>query len=233
MPGLGNMQKTTRAHDSLPYLLFEPDRDAHSDGEVPLIVFLHGSGECGDGDPSHDSLGKLESCGLPQVAAANALPLIEEGLALRVAAPQAGPEHWDPHLEDGRVLGIIDELVEEGKADPSRCYLTGLSMGATGVWKLAAREPRRFAALFPMSGSIPSEADQARAVPCWMFTGEKDQYYSIEKIERRVEELRQAGADITLTKDPDARHERGFWRKTYERPDLYRWLLSHETPSRP
>lgn len=228
------MQKTKRTHHSLPYLLFEPDRGVRPDGRAPLIIFLHGSGESGDGDSSHDSLAKLERCGLPQVAAADALPATEEeGLALRIVAPQAGPEHWEPHLKDGRVLGLVDELIEEGKADPSRCYLTGLSMGATGAWKLAAREPRRFAALFPMSGSIPSEADQAREVPCWMFAGEKDQYYSIEKIERRVEELRQAGADITFTKDPDARHERDFWRRSYERPDLYRWLLGHQAPNGP
>src|ERR1700683_2862705 len=48
----------------------------------------------------------------------------------------------------------LEQSVKEFHGDRERVYLTGLSMGGYGVWDLAAKYPRKFAAYVPICGGI-------------------------------------------------------------------------------
>jgi predicted peptidase len=118
----------------------------------------------------------------------------------------------------------VEELVEDLKLDPRRIYVSGLSMGGFGAWKLVASKPERFAALVPVcGGGDPNWAQRLRDVPTWAFHGAEDSVVSVRHTQSMVDALRAVGAPIRFTLYPDVGHE--SWAQTYENPELYEWLL--------
>ena len=84
---------------------------------MPLIVFLHGSGEKGadlQKIKSHVPLKYLETNKLDCIVLASQCP---------------DNKYWD----SDQLYLLIKKIVVENKIDSSRIYLTGLSMGAW-VW---------------------------------------------------------------------------------------------------
>jgi predicted peptidase len=211
----------------LHYLLFTPPGINGESERLPLIVFLHGRGERAQDQASEDALAKVKTTGLPLLASTDRLPKTGgAGFPMLVAAPQAAG-YWNPHTEQGHIVDLVDELIRDHNADPNRCYLTGLSMGAFACWEIAARAPGRFAAMVPVSGGIPPAAVSAGDTPVWVFTGGRDGHYPADQVGSAVEKLRSNGGDITLTVEPDAGHNQPFWNDIYGRSDLYEWLLAH------
>lgn len=193
----------------LPYLLYAPDGDP--DKKVPLVLFLHGSGERGD------NLTHVGDEGLAEI-----LSNLPE--AAIVVVPQCSEDtRWTDHLE---VLeAILDEVIAGHPADSSRIYLTGLSLGGQGAWFLAARAPERFAALVPVCGrSNPEAAERLRGLPTWVFHGADDDVVPSNESEKMVQALRAAGGDVRLSIYPDTGHD--SWTTTYSDPELYRWLFA-------
>ena len=52
-------------------------------------------------------------------------------------------------------MAILDEVMSEYKTDPKHVYLTGLSMGGSGTFSLAAAHPERWAAIAPICNCPP------------------------------------------------------------------------------
>ena len=99
--------------------------------KIPLIVFLHGSGERGNN--------------LEIVKAHSPFTyknLIKEPVA--ILAPQCPENTW---WDTDAVYFLIREISEKYKIDKERIYLTGLSMGGWGTLKLAGEHPEMFAAV--------------------------------------------------------------------------------------
>src|SRR5260221_4091008 len=130
------LAKTVR----LNYLLFlPPDYGADPQQKWPLILFLHGAGERGS-DPE-----LLKLYGRPKVVEGwPDCPFI-------VASPQCPIDSiWLYQLDALNVL--VDDLLSKYAIDPTRIYLTGLSLGGYGTWHLATLHPERFAAIAPVCG---------------------------------------------------------------------------------
>jgi predicted peptidase len=205
----------------MPFLLYRgrgvPDHDG-----APLIVFLHGSGECGD---TVRTLEALLVHSLPWVAANDRLPAEVDGAAFPflIACPQTARRSWKEDSE--RVIVLINELCESEGADRARCYLSGVSMGGGGCWDIAAAAPDRIAALVPISGRV-RVAPQTRARPAvWLFHGAHD---DTNPACQAVERLRVGRANQALTRleiDFSVGHDPPFWNRTYARADVYSWLL--------
>lgn len=204
------------------YLLYLPaayGRDAEA--RWPLLLFLHGRGERGD------DLQLLTKHPLPQTLAAQAdFPFI-------VVSPQLPGElqSWTAMIEP--LNALIDEVEARYSTDPSRRYLTGLSLGGFGTWEFAFRHPRRFAAVAPIAGgfsfgtrSVPSRVSGLTDLPIWAFHGALDQRVSCWQSEVLVTALRARGSDIRFTRYEDGDHE-AAWRRAYADPELFRWLLDH------
>jgi predicted peptidase len=122
---------------------------------------------------------------------------------------------------------LVDHVVAKLNVDPNRVYVTGLSMGGYGTWRLAAKYPERFAAALPIcGGGQPDEMAKALSrVPIWAFHGEKDAVVRVAESKKMVEAVRRAGGDVKLTVYPDVEHN--SWDRTYDNQEVYDWLLSH------
>lgn len=202
------------------YLLFLP-RNPNNVGPKrwPLLLFLHGAGERGD------NLAKVAGHGPPKLVKTRPeFPFI-------VASPQCpAGEHWTTNV----LLAFLEELLVEYPVDPSRVYLTGLSMGGYGTWDLATACPERFAAVAPICGGgeilpiLLAESRKLRALrslPVWAFHGAKDDVVPLDESERMVKAMQNIGNDARLTIYPDAEHD--AWTATYDNPALFDWFLSH------
>jgi predicted peptidase len=189
------------------HLLFTPAGKPKSC--LPLLVFLHGSGERGT------DLEKVKSHGPPK--------LIEDGKKFRyfVLSPLCPKRRW---WRPDDVVRLIDAVIAEHPVDADRVYLTGISMGGYGTWATAARHPDRFAALVPIcGGGDPKTVDSIKHIPTWVFHGARDEAVPLESSQRMVDALKELGSKVKFTVYPDAEHD--SWTETYENPKLYKWLL--------
>ena len=203
-----------------PYRVYFPnDYENDSKRGRPLIVFLHGSGEAGDGGPELD---KIEKGGLPKLVKTHD-PALPKDFPFIVLAPQLPPyENWSPY----ELTWLIDQFCETHAVDRDRIYLTGLSLGGYGVWDTAIAFPDRFAAIAPIAGAgDPADVERIKSLPVWIFHGEKDPTVPVEEAHRMADALTKIGSPPKLTIYPDARHN--SWDKGYRTPELYEWFLAH------
>lgn len=202
----------------VPFLLYVPEDYEAGDEAWPLVLFLHGAGERGDG--SDEQLKKVAVHGPPkQAAAGRQFPFI-------VVSPQCSYD--EPNIPRGwqadQLLALLDKLETELKIDTDRVYLTGLSMGGFGSWRLAAAAPTRFAAVAPIcGGGNPNDVAALVDVPVWAFHGAKDPVVKLESSIMCIDAIREAGGHPRLTVYPEASHD--SWTQTYDNPMFYEWLL--------
>ncbi|MEO7148817.1 MAG: PHB depolymerase family esterase [Rhodanobacteraceae bacterium] len=216
----------------LPYRLFAPPQTgAH--GKLPLIVFLHGSGQNGDNDEDQIAGGANGALQLLEVAR-------REHLRLLFAAPQSPQDYWVP----AQVMAVIADVEHEWPIDHRRIVLTGLSTGATGAWDMAKAWPDRFAALVPMSGMTELAGLASIAgVPEWVFHAADDDDTNVETgyggamIGSRavVHALREAGGYPRYTEyahGPVHPDPHVIWPRAYATPGLLEWMLRQRVPTR-
>jgi len=200
----------------LPYLLYLPEDYAGGGEDWPLILFLHGAGERGD------DLEKDKKHGPPKLIAkaGRRFPFV----IASPQCPQAG--WWSSDVQVAALDALLSDLVSRYRIDEKRVYLTGLSMGGFGTWRLASLYPERFAAIAPIcGGGEPEMAERIGKLPTWVFHGAKDGTVPVGKSEVMVEALRKAGNEVRFTVYPEAGHD--SWTETYDNPDLYDWFLQH------
>ena len=100
----------------LDYFLYLPkDYDSSSNRKWPMILFLHGAGERGDG------LEAVKKHGIPKIVAE------DDEFPFIVVSPQC-PENtlWKDHFE--ALDALLKEIGAAYSVDSDRVYLTGLSM---------------------------------------------------------------------------------------------------------
>ena len=184
--------------------------DADPEKKWPLLLFLHGSGERGS------DLEIVKKNGPPR--------LIAEGrdLPFVVVSPQCPKGEWWNSFE---LNALLDQVCAENRIDPGRIYVTGLSMGGFGAWRLALRYPERIAAIVPIcGGGDPLDAARLRALPVWAFHGAKDPAVDPGLSRAMVAAVVAAGGKARLTLYPDAGHD--SWTQAYAEPELFPWLLA-------
>lgn len=192
------------------YLLYLPNGYRNTGKRWPLILFLHGAGERGD------DLDLVKKHGPPKIVEKKALPFI-------VVSPQCPEGKW---WSNDVLIALLDHVVATYRVDPSRIYLTGLSMGGYGTWSLACEYPERFAAIAPIcGGGNPHLAFRLVNLPVWAFHGAKDDVVPLEESQRMVNAIKKLGGQARLTVYPNAQHD--SWTRTYDNPRFYEWLLSH------
>ena len=206
-------EKTITRTLSCRYLLFLPAGYGEKEQKWPLILFLHGAGERGD------DLEKVKVHGPPKIAEK------KKDFPFIVVSPQCPEEKWWPNEID-MLTNLLDDIVGRYEVDEERIYLTGLSMGGYGAWRLATEEPERFAAMAPIcGGGIPALAEKLKDVPVWAFHGAKDEVVPLKESEDMVNALKACGGQVKLTVYPEAGHD--SWTETYNNDELYKWFLSH------
>jgi predicted peptidase len=203
---------------ALPALVSLPaayDDDAVPPPHWPLILFLHGRGERGS------DLESVLRYGVPPVV------LREPDFPYITISPQLpdGCEWIDHHAS---LLEILRYVTTHLAVDPQRVYLTGLSMGGRGAWRLAAAYPGLFAAVVPICGQMPDmdnflqQLPALQEKPIWVFHGGKDDVAPVGDSDRIVAALRELGSDVRYTIYPDAGHD--SWTQAYAEPETWAWL---------
>lgn len=198
----------------------------------PVILFLHGVGECGS-----DGLRPTE------VGIGRAIRRHADRFPALVVFPQVPPEcrGWRGNAA-AAALRALDHVIAEFRGDPRRLYLTGLSMGGSGTFRVAAEQPGRFAALIPVSADFDGELSRppapssaspdaylalARAIgktPVWIFQGAEDTTPPPAVTRRLVRALERYSPDVRYTEYARAGHN--AWDQAYSEPAVLPWLLA-------
>ena len=217
-----------------PYVVYvPPEYDPRK--PWPVILFLHGSGERG-----RDGLKQTE------VGIGRAIRLHRSWIPAIVVMPQCPPGRaWDDAMLR-MALACVQQASQRYHLDPRRVYLTGLSLGGAGAWRLAAELPGRFAAVVPICGFVgdprtrpPTDlvarmAPRLARRPIWAFHGAADPVVSVEQARTITAAVRAAGGQVQYTEIPGAGHN--VWDRAYGNPKLWTWLFAQrldEVPSHP
>ncbi|WP_237561879.1 prolyl oligopeptidase family serine peptidase [Flagellimonas algicola] len=221
--------------DSLPYRLLLP-KDYNPKQKYPLILFLHGSGERGNNNESQ----LVHGSGLflkkevrerqkaivvfPQCAAKSSWAKIDVrgdfGNREFIFYENAKPTKDMLLLE-----GLIKYLKKNYKLDKNRLYIGGLSMGGMGTFELVRRNPKMFAAAFPICGGAnPNISNKLSKPHWWVFHGDADEVVPENCSGDMVKAMEQSGVNVKYTVYPGVGHN--SWDNTFEEPELLTWLFS-------
>lgn len=143
----------------------------------PVLIFLHGQGERGNGA---SQLGDVRALGVPQ--------LIERGMwAPRYPMIVVSPQYPDETTGNRNNWGggsatplrtFIEYVMRTYRVNERRIYLTGLSHGGNGVYDylvLQSDATSYIAAAAPVAAWGPSRGfAMARNTPIWVFVGSAD-----------------------------------------------------------
>jgi predicted peptidase len=215
---------------TLPYRLLKPlNYDAKT--VYPFVILLHGAGERGT-----DNAAQLKNGVRELLTAGDA----REKYPCFAIAPQC-PENckwvevdWSanshkmpeqPSVPMGLLLELIPALQKEFSLDPTRFYVSGLSMGGYGTWDLLARKPEWFAAGAPICGGADENTAPAIAkIPVWVFHGGNDGVVKTIRSRNMVEALKKAGATPQYSEYPGVGHD--SWNKAFKEPKLLEWMFA-------
>src|SRR5262245_56660116 len=193
-PKTGFVDKNFKNADGTtsPYVVFVP-KDYDGKKEYPIILFLHGSGETKGGKK------------MPvEVGIGTAIKKREKDFPFIVVIPQSEKRTWKADSDDTkRALAMLDEVAKEYKVDAKRQILSGLSMGGSGTWSIAAAHPDRWAAMVPSCGlGDPKDAEKTKAIPTWGFVADKDSERVVTGMKDMMDALKKAGAEPKYTVYP-------------------------------
>jgi predicted peptidase len=198
---------------------------------MPLVLFLHGSGERGTDNEAQLLNGAAELLGeatarlrfpcffvLPQCPKEARWVDVDWGAKSHSMPAQ-------PSLPLSLCLDLLRELLLELSVDADRVYLIGISMGGYGVWDLLGRCPQEFAAAVPIcGGGDETQAERMQKVPIWAFHGALDEVVPPSRSRRMIEALRRVGATPRYTEFPTVGHK--SWVSAFAEPQLLPWLFA-------
>ena len=214
---------------TLNYRLLTPET-ASSDNPLPLVLFLHGAGERGDDNVAQLKHGAKEFA--KRQAEHPCFVLVpqcpKEKRWVEVDWNEAsgkGAFKESPSETMGLVLAVLNELLESGKVDRDRVYVTGLSMGGYGTWYAVGMKESPFVAAAPIcGGGDPLWAKRYISLPLWAFHGDADTAVSVERSREMISAIREAGGEPKYTEYAGVGHD--SWTQTYSSDDFHQWLFS-------
>lgn len=200
-----------------PYVLYVP-RDYQPETRWPLIVFLHGAGECGT-----DGLLQL-AAGLPP-----AIVKRPGNWPFLVLIPQKPDRRsaWEDH--DAALMAMLERTQHDYAVDDRQRFLTGLSQGGHGTWVLGARHKELWAAIAPVCGYGDPQAigKDLATMPLWAFHGDADKAVSVQQSKALVAAVQAAGGKPELLIYPGVGHN--SWDQAYGEAGLADWFLGQAT----
>jgi predicted peptidase len=217
------------------YQVYVP-ADYASKSSWPAILFLHGAGERGTD-------GLLQT----NVGLAPAIRQNPSRYPAIVVFPQVPPDSQWVGTPGDMAVAALQQTMREFHVDPSRVYLTGLSMGGHGTWYVAYRHPELFAAIVPICGWVrefpqfrgsvpvvpgdsvavmPSLVQRLGKTPVWIFHGEVDQVVNVNGSREPAAALKAAGGDVHYTELLGLNHN--SWDAAYASEEFRTWLFAQQ-----
>jgi predicted peptidase len=222
--------------DTLPYRLLLPVNYSPKQ-KYPLIVFLHGSGERGRDNEKqllHGGDLFLRDSIRQKYPAIVVFPQCPEGLtwANVTSRYDTSGKRIFTFNSDGpatvpmrQLQTLIAQLQKEYPVDKKRTYVGGLSMGGMGTFELVRRNPKMFAAAFPICcAADPDNPEKLTRPAWWIFHGAKDNVVPPEYSQKMADALTKQRASVKFTLYPEAMHN--SWDSAFAEKDLMPWLFS-------
>ena len=165
------------------YYVGLPVHYAQTTKKYPVIIFLHGAGQMGNGNTD---LSMILNDGIGKVLKDKKFPpnfkVGMENLSFLVFSPQtSGPPQV---LNIGSFYAYV---IKTYRVDPHRIYISGLSLGARVATLVAARFPKVFAAMVPIAGVAVNPGIELRCesigranLPVWELHNEDDPLANVE-----------------------------------------------------
>ncbi|MEO9511200.1 MAG: alpha/beta hydrolase-fold protein [Flavobacteriaceae bacterium] len=221
--------------DSLPYRILLP-KNYDSSKTYPLILVLHGAGERGSDNESqlvHGANLFLKEEVRDEHHAIVVFPQCAIGSSwAKVDVKGNAPnrefvfhQNADPTIDMLLLEGLLQQLKKTHKIDKKRIYVGGLSMGGMGTFELVRRNPRMFAAAFPICGGAnPKIYKKLSGLDWWVFHGEADRVVPEKCSATMVYAMRNKGINVKYSLYPGVGHN--SWDNAFSEPDLLTWLFS-------
>ncbi|HSI35877.1 MAG TPA: alpha/beta fold hydrolase [Tepidisphaeraceae bacterium] len=201
----------------IKHRLVRPDK-VEPGKRYPLVIYLHGAGQKGDDNSKPSNSALVKALATAEVRAAFPCFVLvpqcpagerADGRAMNwtnwKGQKENKPPLWleadaEPSPPLRAAMRLLDEVMKAEPIDADRVYLTGTSMGGSGSWNWAAREPGRFAAVIPVCGlSDATMGPKIKGVPVWTFHGGEDAQVPVARTRKMVEAIKAAGGDVKYT----------------------------------
>jgi predicted peptidase len=234
IPALQTAINASVSDDCSGYYQAIPSRYDSSSKKYPLILFIHGIGELGNGT---SDLPNMLRTGLPRLIYKKNFPadFQFEGkhFSFIVISPQF--KHRPNSAETNSVLQY---MLKRYRVDTSRIYVTGLSMGGGVAWEFASDYGASIAAATPICGGAwPDEARASRIasfnLPVWATHDVDDATVPVSYSRDWVSKINNHHPAISarITTWPTGGHD--AWTKTYDPAfrengmNIYEWMLQY------
>jgi predicted esterase len=202
----------------------------------PAILFFHGLGQVGNGGSELDYM-LIDGIGnwLAEKRLPGSFSVDGSYHSFLVFMPQYSSR---PTTEE--VREFVRYMSETYRIDPSRIYLSGLSLGARIITEVASERPDEFAAIVPLAGTETRGDFRARAknvaearLPIWAFHNEDDPMAPISEVLRFIDAVNSNQPEIParLTILPLYGHD--AWSPALDPEykqdglNIYQWMLKH------
>ena len=213
-----------------------PARYDSTTKKYPLLVFLHGVGETGNGTTD---LPRLLGNAVPALLNKKAFPaqftVNGENFSFITINPQS--KEW-PQPAD--INAMIDYAIANYRVDETRIYVAGLSMGGGNTWDYAAAFANRIAAIVPICGASWPAMDQlgkiAKAnLPVWAFHNNDDNVVGASATNTNVDNINSFKPTIPARKTIWASGGHDAWTKATnpatkecDGKNIYEWMLQYK-----
>lgn len=209
-----------------------PARYDSTSKRYPLLIFLHGSGEMGNGTTE---LSKVLVNAVPKLINNKKFPpnfnVGGKNYSFIVFSPQT--KSWTT-VDD--VYAMIQYAIKNYRIDTTRIYVTGLSLGGNLTWATGAKYPKLLSAIAPICGSLTASDANAKSIasanlPVWAFHNEDDDRAPVKSTKDYVAFINAYNpnpkAKITIW--PTGKHD--AWTKASDpnykenNVNMYEWML--------
>jgi predicted peptidase len=216
------------------YLYALPSLYDSTTKKYPLLLFIHGIGELGNGTTQ---LNNAAAVGVPSVIKWGQFPanfnVGGKNYSFIVITPQF--KKW-PSPKD--VNDMIDYAIKKYRIDTTRMYVSGLSMGGGATWDYAAEYGKRIAAIVPICGASGPNDTKAKKIAqaglaVWAFHNKDDGTVPYTNSEGYVTKINAQNPPIKakLTLWPTGGHD--AWTKSTspsykeDGKNIYEWMLQY------
>ena len=177
---------------------------AHSAGTrtpAPLLVGFHGYAE--DADLHAERLRSIPGADRWIVVSVQGLHRFYRGRSRDVVASWMTRQHRDLMIADNLlyVTAVIEHVRKEFAANKT-LVLAGFSQGVAMTFRAATLGPHQVSGVIALGGDVPSELERdllARIPEALIGRGERDDWYTPQKLSDDETRLRAAGTNVVVT----------------------------------
>jgi predicted peptidase len=214
--------------------------------KYPVILYLHGRGARGN-----DNEKQIGGAHLGSVIQLFDLKHPERYRSFIAVFPQTQSGWFGDPAE--QAIKALDQTVAEFNGEAQRIYLMGASLGGYGSWYLAAKYPKKFAAVVPVSGGVVTPSVQplaalkslmpaemfalysaqdpyaafAKAVgktPVWIFHGGQDDTVDVNESRKMEAALKAARGTVKYTEYAEEKHF--IADRVFTDAEFWKWLMA-------